>query len=134
MYSDHISFIESINHLSFLSVSLFVPVYGDSGECEGEYWARGNTDVYKMPLYDSMLGGPGDEENSQCVAEDPWTVDDYTTDYLCADWEEEGECCLKRVCGLDYNDSKLWSRSEFNEILYEEKFTPYGTDVCHHII
>ena len=84
-----------------------------------------------LPLYNSMLGGPGDEDTSWCVTEDPWTVSDYTTDYLCADWEEDGSCCLKRMCGMGYDDAKLWSRSEMTEMVFTERFTPYGTNVCH---
>ena len=72
--------------------------------------------VSGMPLYDdAMLGGEGDVDNNMCVTDSPWTLSEYTTDYMCADDEEEGNCCLKRFSGAGSDDTKLFTRSEMNE-------------------
>jgi len=55
--------------------------------------------------------------NDYCVEDAPWDLADYTTDYMCADDEEEGNCCLKRstAAGALANDTRLFTRSEVNE-------------------
>lgn len=90
------SYIHFISSRDFLSKShcnstlIFPPHF------VGEYWVNERFPTAEgMPLYNSMLGGEGDSENNYCVVDAPWALPEYTTDYLCADNEEEGKCCLK---------------------------------------
>ena len=52
----------------------------------------------------------------------PWGTDYYVTDSLCADDEEAMNCCLKRwhEVGTPANDSQLWNRGDFAELIYTD--------------
>ena len=101
---------------------------------DGELWSEDGVNVDDLPLFNSMLGGPGDEEQSHCVVEDPWSVTDYTTDYLCADGEDEGSCCLKRVNGAGSDEADLWNRRNLTNVVLTKDFKVHGTEVTMSII
>ena len=56
----------------------------------------------EMPIYNSVLGQDGNEDNDYCVEDPLWNRDVYPTTYLCSDTEKELgiNCCLKRHHGL----------------------------------
>jgi len=84
---------------------------------DGEYWDETeNPNIDDLPIYNSNLGGNGNIDNDYCVEQDPWTVKDYTTTYLCADDEETPDCCLKR-----YHDDQFENfvtRSEIADLVF----------------
>jgi len=111
---------------------------GPDYECFGmPYWDITNDAAYwhededahieGMPIYNAMLGGEGDVDDNYCVTDSPWTVDEYDTDYLCADTEEEGHCCLKRLNGHKKKDSKLFSSTDLSdELLSDVTYGGFG--------
>jgi len=81
--------------------------------------------VSALPIYNSNLGGDGDVEDDYCVVDEPWTRDDYVTEFLCADDEETDRCCLKR---LHLDNSTLESRSSFTDVVFVNKsYSDYTT-------
>jgi len=70
-------------------------------------------DIADLPIYNSNLGGDGDFENDNCVTDHPWSYDDYFTEFLCSD--DEDNCCLKR---LHLDNSTLEERSAFSDAVY----------------
>merc|ERR1719356_1780507 len=90
---------------------------------DAEAWAQldPSRDIDDLPIYNSNLGANGDIENDYCVGA-PWGKEYYVTDSLCADDEEEMNCCLKRwhEVGSPANDSQLWSKSDFAEVIYTD--------------
>ena len=83
---------------------------------DAAYWHENDDAMIDgMPIYNAMLGGEGDVDNNYCVSVAPWNLESYDTDYLCADNEVEGHCCLKRLNGHASNDSKLFTRTEVSD-------------------
>jgi len=78
---------------------------------DGEQWLSRETDAVDLPIYNSNLGGDGDIDHDMCVG-GLWAKEFYVTDQLCADDEEEDNCCLKRL-HVTSNDSRLFSRADF---------------------
>ena len=64
---------------------------------DGAYWNDAeDPQIEDVPIYDGVLGGEGDIDDDYCVG-GLWSTEFYETDSaLCADDEEEGQCCLKR--------------------------------------
>ena len=103
---------------------------------DGELWLRNQgglgelgrePQVDDLPIYNSHLGGDGDIDNDMCVG-GLWSTDYYVTDRLCADDEEAGNCCLKRL-HVDSNHSRLFSRADLGEIVVSAKYANYS-DFC----
>jgi len=96
---------------------------------DGDYWwgidveARNIADI---PIYNSNLGGDGDVNDNYCVTDELWSVDQYTTDFLCADDEVDGQCCLKRFHIEDQNKT-LFPGSEFAAaVLVDGEYAAFG--------
>jgi len=84
-------------------------------------------DINELPIYNSNLGGNGDIDNDYCVG-DPWSKEYYVTDSCCADDEEAMSCCLKRFHEADGNDSLLWNKADFAQVIYaDEKYANYAS-------
>jgi len=63
---------------------------------DGAYWnGVDDPQIEDIPIYQTKLGGEGNVDNDYCV-DGIWSIDNYFTDELCADDEEDGKCCLKR--------------------------------------
>ena len=62
----------------------------------------GHDDASQMPIYNSVLGQDGDEDEDYCVEDPLWNRDAYPTTYLCSEAERELDmpCCLKRHKGV----------------------------------
>jgi len=86
-----------------------------------EYWSGTDSpQIGDLPIFNAHLGGDGNVNNNFCVEDEPWSVDYYTTEYLCADDEESPNCCLKRFHS-DSNGSSLASREEMSDVIYLDK-------------
>ena len=81
----------------------------------------------------SNLGGEGDIDDNYCVTDAPWTVDQYDTEFLCADSETSPYCCLKRY-HLEIDNSELASRKQLADVVFVNKsistFDDYADMVC----
>merc|ERR1719419_339436 len=106
---------------------------------DADYWyetAEEERDIGDLPIYNSNLGKDGNPENNYCVEEDPWTVADYTTTYLCADDEVSPDCCLKRYHRENIENSRLSNRTDLASIIFvDQQFDEYNlfaTAVNHH--
>jgi len=53
-------------------------------------------DASTIPILLGVLGGNGNADHNHCVEDEPWTVDQYSTEYLCVPPEVPPDCCLKR--------------------------------------
>lgn len=93
---------------------------------DGEYWfSQNDSKIADIPIYNSNLGGDGDENDTYCVTQAPWSLDYYDCDSLCVfDDEVEGHCCLKRlhVKGL----GALHQRAEFGQFGYDEEYSNFS--------
>merc|ERR1719474_1239569 len=103
---------------------------------DAEYWEQTeNPQINDLPIYNSNLGKDGNIENDYCVEEAPWSVDDYTTTYLCADDEESPNCCLKRY-HQEVENSQLSNRSDLASILYVDpqyaEFNEFAKQINKH--
>lgn len=79
---------------------------GDEYKCFSlPYWDftvdSGYSNANDMPIYNSVLGQDGNEDNDYCVEDELWNRDVYPTTYLCSNTEKESNinCCLKRHHG-----------------------------------
>eukprot|EP00485_Elphidium_margaritaceum_P004936 CAMPEP_0202690836 /NCGR_PEP_ID=MMETSP1385-20130828/5726_1 /ASSEMBLY_ACC=CAM_ASM_000861 /TAXON_ID=933848 /ORGANISM="Elphidium margaritaceum" /LENGTH=423 /DNA_ID=CAMNT_0049346151 /DNA_START=96 /DNA_END=1365 /DNA_ORIENTATION=+ len=79
---------------------------GPEYECFGlPYWDftidSGYSHADDMPIYSSVLGADGNEDNDYCVEDALWNRDVYPTTYLCSENELRLNlnCCLKRHHG-----------------------------------
>jgi len=89
---------------------------------DAEYWETAeDAKIDDIPIYNSNLGGNGNIDNDYCVEDEPWTIDEYNTEFLCADDETSPHCCLKRF-HIDSNTSKLSTRSELSDIIYVDQY------------
>merc|ERR1719493_380321 len=61
-------------------------------------------DPTSIPILNSMLGGDGNEDDNHCVEDEYWNVDEYWTEFLCADTEIAPRCCLKREVDMTMNE------------------------------
>jgi len=80
---------------------------GDKYKCFSlPYWDftvdSGYSHANDMPIYQSVLGQDGNENNDYCVEDELWNRDVYPTTYLCSETEKSLgiNCCLKRHKGL----------------------------------
>merc|ERR1719229_324821 len=89
---------------------------------DAEYWNTAEAaNIEQIPIYNSNLGGNGNIDNDFCVEDPIWNVDQYTTEFLCADDEVSPNCCLKRF-HTDSNVSKLSTRAEISDMIYNDKY------------
>jgi len=70
-----------------------------------------------MPMYNSNLGGEGNPDDDYCVDDELWNREKYTTDFLCADDETTGSCCLKRW-HIEAANSTLYSGKDFSAVAF----------------
>jgi len=137
-YNPHITSENLYWHSYYLyEIETQIRAMGPEFECFGmPYWDITNDGEYfanaalmptaaGMPLYNSMLGGDGDPDDNYCVVDSPWSVSEYDTDYLCADDEEEGHCCLKRASGEWSDDVKLFTRAEVAEAVISPDYANF---------
>jgi len=90
---------------------------------DAAYWdSVDDPQIDDIPIYNSDLGGDGVKDSDNCVADEPWTVEQFPVDSLCADDEEEGSCCLKRchVANITKTGAFLPSRSQLAEAIYTD--------------
>jgi len=73
-----------------------------------------------LPIYNSNLGGEGDIDDDYCVQDELWNRDAYTTDFLCADDETSGSCCLKRF-HIESVNSTLFRGKDFADPVFVDK-------------
>ena len=92
---------------------------------DAEYWSTSDDpQIEDIPIYNSNLGGEGDVDHDYCVVDEPWTVNEYTTDTLCAEDEESGHCCLKRH--HEEGSGTLYPRSDFAELVYASNYSVFS--------
>jgi len=98
----------------------FTLPYWDVSHDEAYWTETENPKIGDLPIYNSNLGGEGNRENNYCVEDEPWTVSDYVTEYLCADDEVESACCLKRF-HKEMANATLASRHELADAIFVDK-------------
>jgi len=98
----------------------FTLPYWDVSHDEAYWTETENPKIGDLPIYNSNLGGEGNRENNYCVEDEPWTVNEYVTEYLCADDEVESACCLKRF-HKEMANATLASRHELADAIFVDK-------------
>ena len=95
---------------------------------DAEYWySTDSPQIDDLPIYNSNLGGNGNIDNDYCVEDYPWSLEEYNTEYLCADDETSPHCCLKRY-HEDTHTSKLSTRKQMSNAIFVNKtYNDYET-------
>ena len=94
---------------------------------DAKYLLADDSDPTSIPILNSMLGGDGNKLHDRCVEDKYWNVDEYWTEFLCADDEVAPRCCLKREVDVTMNE--LPTVEEFTKTIQISKFTDYENTI-----